>query len=256
MPLLAGRLGNNLFMIAHAYAKGIDYNKQVVVSRPQVMYEGNDFSQNIFRKLEFVDELIPIGDVNPIVPNEDKPTFYSGYYQSEIFFDRYRENIKSLFAPPLEFIERIRRELPFIFTNSVTVINVRRGDYLHYPYYHPTVSKEFIDEAVKSVPDECYLIASDDIDWCKKNIYLPNSHYLEGYSAHEQLWILSMCHHFIISNSSFSWWAAWLSRYEHKIVIAPETWFGPEGPSNWEDMYCEGWLKMPTKFKEGLIVPS
>ena len=38
-------------MIAHAYAKGLEYNKQVVIAKNQLVYEGNDYSQNIFSKL-------------------------------------------------------------------------------------------------------------------------------------------------------------------------------------------------------------
>ena len=255
-PALGGRLGNNMFMIAHAYAKGLEYNKQVVVAKDQLVYEGNDYSQNIFSKLEFSESFYDNRNCNPPVPSDDKPTIYMGYYQSEVYFEKYSENIKSLFGPPLEFIRRILAEIPVIFTTEVTVINVRRGDYLHYPNYHPTVSPEYIFKALELVPSKQYLIASDDIPWCKEHLNLPNAIYLEGWKSHEQLWIMSMCHHFVISNSSFSWWAAYLSRHPEKIVIAPQTWFGPEAPQDWSYMYCKGWTILPTYFSNGLIQPT
>lgn len=256
IPSLGGRLGNNMFMIAHAYCQGLIYNKQVVVAKEQLIYEGNDYSQNIFNKLEFIDKFNDNKNYNLLIPSDDKHTIYIGYYQSEKYFKLYSENIKSLFGPPIEFINRIKTEIPVIFNTEVTVINVRRGDYLHYPNYHPTVSKEYISKALELVPSKQYLIASDDIDWCKENLNLPNAIYLEGYKSHEQLWIMSLCHHFVISNSSFSWWAAYLSRNKNKIVIAPETWFGPEGPQEWKDIYCKNWNILPTYFNNGLILPK
>ncbi len=248
MPSLGGRLGNNLFMIAHAYAKALDQNRQLIVPANQVGHMG-DFVDNIFRKLDLY-----IDHPNEVKGNE--PTVYGGYFQSESHFEKYSEAVKSLFSPTKEFIDRIRTEIPVIFNTEVTVINVRRGDYLIYQNYHPTVSPEYIFKALELVPSKQYLIASDDIPWCKENLNLPNAIYLEGWKVHEQLWIMAMCHHFVISNSSFSWWAAYLSRHPGKIVIAPETWFGPEGPATWEDMYCKGWTILPTYFNNGLIQPK
>jgi len=241
---IGGRLGNNMFMIAHAYAKALDENKRFVVYKDYLIYDGNNYTENVFRKIDLVKELDP------------SQTAYVGYFQSESYFEKYSENIKSLFSYPLEFEERIRKELPFIFEGEITVINVRRGDYLHSPNYHPVVTPEYIYKAAEFIPNKHYLIASDDIPWCKDNINLPNSSYLEGYKSHEQLWILSMCHNFIISNSSFSWWSAYLSRHPNKIVVAPETWFGPECPYPWESMYCNNWIKLPTYFENGLILPK
>lgn len=248
MPSLAGRLGNNMFMIAHAYAKALDENKQLIVPAKQVGHM-SDFTDNIFRKLDlYID--------HPDQVNTNEATVYGGYFQSENYFEKYSEAVKSLFSPTKEFIDRIRTEIPVIFNTEVTVINVRRGDYLHYPTYHPVVSSEYIFKALELVPSNQYIIASDDIPWCKEHLNLSNVIYLEGWKAEEQLWIMAMCHHFVISNSSFSWWAAYLSRHPEKIVIAPETWFGPEGPPTWEDMYCKGWTILPTYFNNGLIQPK
>lgn len=256
IPALGGRLGNNMFMVAHAYAKALDYNKQMVIAKDQLVYEGNDYAQNIFSKFEFIEKSYDNQNINLEVPSNDKHTIYVGYYQDEKHFDKYSESIKGLFGPPLEFINRIRTEIPVIFNKEVTVINVRRGDYLHYPNYHPTVTPEYVFKSLELLPSKQYLIASDDIPWCKEHLNLPNAIYLEGWKSHEQLWIMSMCHHFVISNSSFSWWAAYLSRYPEKIVIAPETWFGPEAPQNWSGIYCKDWKILPTYFNNGLIQPK
>lgn len=248
MPSLAGRLGNNLFMIANAYARALDQNRQLIVPAKQVGHM-DDFKDNIFRKLDLY-----INHPNEVKDNE--ATVYGGYFQSESHFEKYSEAVKSLFSPTKEFIDKIRTEIPVIFNTEVTVINVRRGDYLHYPNYHPTVSPEYITKAIELVPSNQYIIASDDIPWCKEHLNLPNVIYLEGWKIEEQLWIMAMCHNFVISNSSFSWWAAYLSRHPGKIVIAPETWFGPEGPPTWADMYCKGWTILPTYFNNGLIQPK
>jgi hypothetical protein len=258
IPLLAGRLGNNMFMVANAYAKGLEYNKQVVVCRKQLVYEGNDYSQNVFQKLEFVDVIDDNKNYNPPKPSDDKHTLYSGYFQSELYFKKYSENIKSLFAPPIEFVERIKHELPEIFQGIVTVVNVRKGDYLYYPTYHPTLSAEYINHASRKTTQTMYLVASDDILWCKQNLDLGSTNilYLENYKPEEQLWIMSFCHNFIISNSSFSWWGAYLSRYEKKKVFAPSIWYGPEGPKTWNEIYCSDWNIVDSYFENGLIHPK
>lgn len=259
IPALGGRLGNQLFMIAHAHIKALEHNKQLVIHGPSLAYEGTDYRENVFRKFDFVNEYNDNRNYNLAKPSDDKHTIYFGYYQSEKYFDKYSEHIKGLFGPTAEFRERIMKELPFIFEKKVTVINVRKGhDYLGLPRYHPTVTVEYLNKAIEQIPHtDVYLIASDNMQWCRENLaHIPNVYYLEGYKSFEQLWILSFCHNFIISNSSFSWWAAYLSRYENKIVVAPETWFGPDGPGSWDDMYCKDWIVLPTYFDNGLIVPK
>lgn len=256
MPSVAGRLGNNLFMIANAYDKALTYNKQLVVCKSQI-HDIDDYFNNIFRKIDYVDNYNDNKNYNPPIPSDDKHTIYVGYFQSENFFKNNSDIIKSTFGPTELFIEKIKFEIPQLFEKIVTVINVRRGDYLYYPEYHPTLSKEYIDTCIKNIKDtEMYLIVSDDIPWCKENIGVDNCLFLEGYKTYEQLWIMSMCKNFIISNSSFSWWGAYLSNRKDKRVLAPETWYGPEGPKIWQDIYCHDWEIIPSYFKNKLIYPK
>jgi len=249
VPSIAGRLGNNMFMIAHAYAKALEQNKQLIVPREQVGHM-HDFLDNIFRKL----------DVYIDMPDEMKATgatIYAGYFQSERYFKRYSEAIKQLFSPTREFIEQAYQKYPFLRESAITCVSVRRGDYLIYKDYHPVVSKEYIDAALTRIPLTNYhLVFSDDHPWCRENLsHLKNVHYIEA-PVHEQMWLMSMCDNFIISNSSFSWWGAYLSRNPRKVVVAPQTWFGPNGPKTWNDMYCDGWIIQSTEYRDGFIYPK
>jgi len=257
MPGIAGRIGNNLFMIAHAYAQGLKYNKQVLIPRIHIDYNEEKMSENIFKKLEYTDkDYVNNGNWNPVTPSNDKHTLYSGYFQSEKYFEEYSENIKSLFGPSLDFKIKMFKEIPQLFM-PCTAINVRRGDYLPVADFHPVVSLEYINHCITLIENPGqFIIASDDIHWCKEHIKIPEAIFIEGYKAYEQMWILSMCDKFIISNSSFSWWAAYLSRAENKIVLAPETWFGPKGPPSWQDMYCKDWTIVPTKYSNRQIFPK
>jgi len=254
IPFIAGGLGNNLFMIANAYARAMDGGKELYLYRKHVDYRDN-YPENILRKFNFIDEMPESKNINPVTLSDLEPNLFSGYFQNEKYFNKYSEDIKLLFGPPTEFVNRMRSELPILFTDDVVAINVRKGDYLYYKDYHPTVSVEYIHKALEKVPARHYIIASDDIPWCKENIVLSNCTFIEGYTTYEQLWILSLCKHFVISNSTFSWWGAYLSLHKDKIVVSPETWFGPEFKGSWENIYCKGWIKLPTYFDDGLIMP-
>jgi hypothetical protein len=258
---LEQRTGNLMFQIAHAYAKALEYDRQFIL--PKNVESTFGLQNTLFRKLHFGLNDLPTHakfvispfEYTELTPSEDIPTVFSGYCQSEKFFKKHKTSVKDLFYPPNDFVERVYNDLPFIKDKTVAAINVRRGDYLFKPGGHPVITIEYINEALKYLPSfDHVIIMSDDIEWCKENIILPNAYYNETYWDHEGLWLLSLCHHYIISNSTFSWWGSYLSRNPYKVIVAPDTWFGPEINVITDDIYCDNWIKIKTEYDNGKIV--
>jgi hypothetical protein len=265
---LQGRTGNMMFQIAHGYAKALEYNRKFVV--PYGDSSSGPLENNLFRRLnfsirksediknaEFVSAPFEYADIKP---SYDKPTIFAGWFQSEKYFEKHKEAIRDLYSPPLKFVDRVLNDFPFFGESVVAAINVRRGDYLNHPRNHPVITIEYIQEAYKQLPKHDHLIVvSDDIPWCRENINFPNIIFVDPeqygghYYNHEGIWLLSLCDHFIISNSSFSWWGAWLSISPNKVVIAPDTWFGPEIIEDTKDIYCDDWIKIPTYWDNGFL---
>jgi len=256
IPSVAGRLGNNLFMVANAYTQARKYGKELYLYRNHFIYENSDYTKNILKSFNFIDHFDDSGIHNPVVPSDDKHSIYVGYFQSEKYFSEFSNDVVNIFGPDQEFVERIREKFPILFSDRICSINVRRGDYLHYPDYHPVVSSEYLRKCIDLIGPKHCMVFSDDIEWCKTNIDFENCVYVEGYPPHEQLWIMSLCHDFIISNSSFSWWGAYLSKNPDKRVISPSIWFGPRFEGDWGDMYCEGWEILDCFYSDGKILPK
>jgi len=256
---LRGRTGNMMFQLAHGYIKALKYNRQFIVPNENGV---NIFKNNLFRKFDFFnvnlnnDIIHGPFEYEILEPNDGRPTVFEGYYQSEKYYEGYDEVIKDLYSPTFEFIDRAIKDYPFLLNSTVSAINVRRGDYLTQPRHHPVITNDYINESYKHLPPhDVLLVVSDDIEWCKENIKLPNVVFNDNnkYFNHESLWLLSLCDHFIISNSTFSWWGAWLSRTDNKVVISPDTWFGPDITVNPKDIWCDNWIKIPTKWVDGFI---
>jgi hypothetical protein len=255
---IAGGLGNQMFMIANALSRAVDNQLQCFI--PRSFGRADETRHTMFKTFNFIDEIPSTSIINPETPDKNKISAYSGYFQDEKYFKKYSEYIKSVFSPSKDFVNTMLEKIPKLNGKNITAIHVRRGDYLNHKNIHPTLSVEYIEAAAKLIDNtDTYFIFSDDIPWCKENIKFKNSFIVEeeikGLKAHEILWTMSMCHNFIISNSSFSWWGAYLSKNPNKKVIGPETWFGPDYSSK-DNYFCDGWVKLPTYFDNGLIKPK
>ena len=104
-------------------------------------------------------------------------------------------------------------------------IHVRRGDYLDLPHQHPFVGRDYLRHAVSRFPRGTrFMVFSDDIPWCRKFFKGANFRFSEGKDVVDDLFLMSWCDHHICSNSTFSWWGAYLGRRGR--VIFPSLWYG------------------------------
>lgn len=179
--------------------------------------------------------------------------YLAGYWQSEKYFSKVAEQIRDdfTFRPPLKnqnagLAKKITR------SNAVS-LHVRRGDYAKNPKTtatHGLCSLDYYRAAIRHIADRveqpCFFIFSDDITWVKDNLkidfscqYVEHNHGAESYN---DMRLMSLCHHHIIANSSFSWWGAWLNLNPDKIVIAPENWFAND--TNTQDLIPQSWVRL------------
>lgn len=115
-------------------------------------------------------------------------------------------------------------------TGEHICVHIRLGDYLNDSYYG-ICTKSYYNRAfeylIDKVKNPIFHIFSDDIEMVKREfIFAYPVIYEEENNANECLMKMRLCKHFILSNSTFSWWAQRLSFNENKIVVAPRRWYG------------------------------
>ena len=166
-----------------------------------------------------------------------------GYYQSEKYFKNVEEEIRHDFTFKPEIAVNCKHTMSTV--DTPIALHIRRGDYLRNSDQHTNLGLDYYKASLEKFDKErTVIIFSDDPGWCKEQDLFSGDRFLvaEGNDSYTDLCLMSLCSDFIIANSSFSWWGAWLSKGVDKIVCAPDNWFGPNNahhntcdilPSEW-----------------------
>ena len=126
-------------------------------------------------------------------------------------------------------------------------LHIRRGDFIKNSANHHNLGLDYYASALERFEsDRTVIIFSDDPDWCKEQELFEDDRFLvsEGNDSYTDLCLMSLCSDFIIANSTFSWWGAWLSKSMNKVVCAPDPnkWFGPNNAHlDASDIMLEDW---------------
>ena len=171
-----------------------------------------------------------------IAYGKSKPPYLCyGYFEDKRYFDAYRDDLKILFTPKLPPPSKNHGLYHSILTLESVCISVRRGDFLNqnltkYLVCDRAYFCQAIKEIKKRVKNPCFVIFSDDILWCIKNLSclfdIDDKLLFEDGTDEpfEKLRLMYSCKHFVLSNSTFSWWAQYLSSNAEKVVVAPKSW--------------------------------
>jgi Glycosyl transferase family 11 len=196
-------------------------------------------------------------DYHPVSIPIDRLVYLDGYFQSHKHFINSEKTVRDTFEFKKSLVDDVNNILSQGNLGDTCSIHVRRGDYLNYPNIHPQQPKDYWVNAQKQIESknnvDTYIVFSDDHTWCKLNIGLFSQTgkkvlFYKGRTQIDDFIGISLCKHNIITNSTFSWWAAWLNKNSNKMVIMPKLWFGSEGPwsgpTNADSLAVDGWLRL------------
>lgn len=237
----AGRLGNQLWQIAGTL--GIARHYQDSCSFPDTWKYREYFRvpSDWFRDPQYLSGVEPqfTKKVEHIDPRA-RP-----YLQDVGLFTNVADEVRSYFSPTdsANFLVHGQHAWYFELPRPITAIHVRRGDNVFEgPWkaaYHPVPSLNYYANALEKIDGGSVVFFSDDLPWCKAT-FGPAYRYFEGGAVmpkeHEPAyatavptdWIdffaLCAADNFVLSNSTFGWWAAWLSESDN--VTYPDPWYG------------------------------
>jgi len=271
-----GGLGNQMFQYAFGYS--LAHSLNVRVNFDDRYYKYNDkrvigLSNFKLSKLSFGKFIIPLWFLNLFIfrPylgrvlglyleknisydhnifSENRYQYYCGYFQCEKYFSDFRAELLKEFKPIMELNEA-NKGIESEIKKSVSIsLHVRRGDYLTDTLANEVNGTCNIGYYLKSIemmqnyfPKCRFFIFSDEIDWVKDNIKIPgNPIFIDNNKITPviDIYLMSLCDHNIIANSTFSWWGAWLNQNADKIVIAPKQWF--KNMNTASDLIPNSWI--------------
>lgn len=244
---LQGGLGNQMFQISNAISESRKYLVECKFKSeaytPMQAFQPSKYANNIFRNI----------DLSMTEEEYNNAFILTGYFQSVNYFKEIENEIKEMFSPPLDFINKINGCYPELSYENTLSIHIRRGDYLNISDTLPVVDISYINKAIEIIGNyNKVFVFSDDKVWAKENLNNENFIVVEDLDDYEELWMMSLCKNNIISNSTFSWWGSFLNKNLDKKVIAPSLWTGPNGP-NMDEIYMDNFIKVPVFYDGGFL---
>lgn len=263
---VSGGIGNQMFQYAfgYAYARnnsesvcfdifylGLDKNRNLGLSNYNITYQcfgrirgavyflGKKLLKKgiYFRKWNRANHIIL--EMSPYVKEEIKgQNLYAiGTWLNEDYFKKYRKELLNEFVFKGKLNLEQKRLMEKMRVDNSVAVHIRRGDYLNQENeVYRVLPKEYYLRAinfVKRKEEICdFYFFSDDIAWCKAEFKeIEHAFFIDSQisnSPYVDLELMKQCKCFIIANSTFSWWGAWLSERENKTMIAPVKWFNGE----------------------------
>ena len=277
-----GRMGNQMFqyaaLVGIAKQCGFDFR---IPDHSKASYFNQKVGANIiteYHELQHCFEMLHCGDRYGLIDGDEIELHEShefceelfkecpnhvtlnGYFQSEKYFKNAEKLVRLDFRFKEHIIEEVEKHyLEYLKDKPVSIL-VRDFnpdyDYPNCENNHINIPSEFYEKSIDILGrDRTYIICSNNIEQTKKQKVFQGDNFIfnevvpdDIYKGHFDLCLMSMCQDFIISNSTFAWWGAWLGKGEGKRVLIPTPWYG-SGLSHisTDDLYPDEWEKIEWK---------
>ena len=258
---LSGGLGNQLFQYSLARSMSHKVDKDVYIGASSYFrdrkrhYDLNGYKLKIKRAplwLDFFCEFMflllgKFAISSKLVSKEDgwfkydanifetEAIYLCGCWQNLNYFEDIRDELKEEIILTSKMTDEQLLIKKLVREKESVAVHIRRGDYLEAltSQIYETQSLDYYTDAINDirskVTNPLFCVFSDDIEWCKEHFkHLDDVVFPGQISAGDALVefeLMKNCHHFIISNSTFSWWASWLGKNDDSIIIYPQKWF-------------------------------
>jgi hypothetical protein len=178
----------------------------------------------------------------------------SGLFQSEKYFKDSEQTIRNDLRLRRTSLDRECSSYRDEITNSNSVgVHIRRGDYIKSPL-HNVCSISYFRKAIRYLQDRLdspsFFIFSNDMEWCLNNIGISECRYVNSkpspFASLVDFHLMRLCQHNVISNSTFSWWAAWLNDNQKKLIVTPSRWYSDEelNAQAMRDTVLDSWVRI------------
>lgn len=266
-----GRLGNQLFQIASTIGLGWRLNCPVILPEDWAYRPFFSVPDEYFGDASAGEGRVDVIEL-PEVEHIDPAARV--YLQDLSLFSVIEEQIREMFKPSELARQEFQKPEYDQFTDIlhrgfVLSVHVRRGDNVpgqdpgvaDKHNYHPLRPMSYYEQAIEMFPkDSTLVVFSDEPDWCEKHfpqaayvhhgVTRPKEHEPEFATAPVLDWIdlmmMTWCDFHVLSNSTYSWWGAWLSI--DQAPVYPWPFFGPKlqyidaslmFPDNWRRLEHE-----------------
>lgn len=251
-----GRLGNQLFQLAATV--GIGAKHDLIPTLPKWEYDNKLFNPELvpFDSSRFrigdssVPEKNPFAFCHPIKTGTVKPgttVALTDYRQHVSYFQNVEFWIRDLFTPLYDVTVKVKA----LGDLSTSIgVHIRRGDYVGNDF-HEVCTMEYYLAAIEFIrkqhPDSPVVFITDDPAFVKEHYNnVKNCTYSPFTSEIDDFTLLAACRHKVLSNSSFSWWAAYLSPANDAVVVIPSPWTNST-IYDASDIYLPSWHVMHAK---------
>ncbi len=266
---LRGRMGNQMFQFAFGYVHAKKKATNFFISGGSSKwlldyfllngYSFNPFSNiinRIFYRLSHFKSkiLIQFGHENvvDIVKESEHCDMLDGYFQSELFFPGYEKHIQKLFELKPKYKTAFEKKYKDVFRDTkVIAVHIRRTDYLTWVRDNfstsPALPFSYVEGFLGKFDLATYkvIFVSDDIHAVKEHFGGHSNFHFESNDSIIDFQILLNADVLCLSNSSFSWWGAYLNTKTNKQVFAPEYWLGSKTIGEYPvGVICKDWQRL------------